>query len=205
MTGGRWGGRTSIVAVLANEPHLGVPVPEVRESFLAAMKEFQAEGRGEVTDRSMIGREIRWYGQSWATPEGFASYVADLRAEALEQTPRAAGLVPATTLWWMSGPDYFGRLAIRHRLTPLLLEVGGHIGYDVRPSGRRRGYATAMLCAAVPIAHMLGIDPVLITCDEDNVASRRVIEANGGVYEDQRGEKLRFWVPTSGRSTYPAE
>jgi len=45
MTGGRWGGRTNIVAVLVNEPHLGVPVPEVRESFLAAMKEFQAEGR----------------------------------------------------------------------------------------------------------------------------------------------------------------
>ena len=74
MTGGRWGGRTNIVAVLANEPHLGVPVPEVRESFLAAMKEFQAEGRGEVMDRSMIGREIRPYGQSWATPEGFAAY-----------------------------------------------------------------------------------------------------------------------------------
>ena len=57
MTGGRWGGRTNIV--LANEPHLGVPVPEVR---------------GEATDRSMIGREIRSYGQSWATPEGFAAY-----------------------------------------------------------------------------------------------------------------------------------
>ena len=72
MTGGRWGGRTNIV--LVNEPHLGVPVPEVRESFLAATKEFQAEGRREVTDRSMIGREIRSYGQSWAATEGFAAY-----------------------------------------------------------------------------------------------------------------------------------
>jgi predicted acetyltransferase len=97
----------------------------------------------------------------------------------------------------MFGTEYFGRLAIRHRLTPLLLEAGGHIGYDVRPSARRQGHATAMLRAALPIAHSLGIDPALITCDDDNVASRRVIEVNGGVYEDQRGVKLRFWVPTS--------
>jgi predicted acetyltransferase len=172
-------------------------VPEVRESFLAAMKEFQAEGRCEVLDQSMIGRDIRSYGDSWTTPEGFIAYLADLHSEALEETPRAYWLVPATTLWWMSGTDYFGRLAIRHRLTPLLLEAGGHIGYDVRPSARRRGYATAMLRAALPIAHSLGIDPALITCDDDNVASRRVIEANGGVYGDQRGMKLRFWVPTS--------
>lgn len=172
-------------------------MPEVRESFLAAMKEFQAEGRGEVIDQSMIGRDIRSYGDSWTTPEGFIAYLADLHSEALEETPRAYWLVPATTLWWMSGTDYFGRLAIRHRLTPLLLEAGGHIGYDVRPSARRQGYATAMLRAALPIAHSLGIDPALITCDDDNVASRRVIEANGGVYEDQRGVKLRFWVPTS--------
>ncbi len=172
-------------------------MPEVRESFLAAMKEFQAEGRGERIDQSMIGRDIRSYGDSWTTPEGFIAYLADLHSEALEETPRAYWLVPATTLWWMSGTDYFGRLAIRHRLTPLLLEAGGHIGYDVRPSARRQGYATAMLHAALPVAHSLGIDPALITCDDDNVASRRVIEANGGVYEDQRGMKLRFWVPTS--------
>lgn len=172
-------------------------MPEVRESFLAAMKEFQAEGRGEVLDQSMIGRDIRSYGDSWTTPEGFIAYLADLHAEALEETPRASWLVPATTLWWMFGTEYFGRLAIRHRLTPLLLEAGGHIGYDVRPSARCQGHATAMLRAALPIAHSLGIDPALITCDDDNVASRRVIEVNGGVYEDQRGVKLRFWVPTS--------
>ncbi len=76
-------------------------------------------------------------------------------------------------------------------------EIGGHIGHDIRPSARRRGHATAMLAAALPVARSLGINPALLTCDENNIASRRVIEANGGVLEDVRGGQLRYWAPTS--------
>jgi predicted acetyltransferase len=54
-----------------------------------------------------------------------------------------------------------------------------------------------MLAAALPLARALGIDPALVTCDESNEGSRRVIEANGGRLEDKRGSELRFWVPTS--------
>jgi len=102
-----------------------------------------------------------------------------------------------TTTTWVVDNHYLGRLAIRHRLTPHLLEAGGHIGYDVRPSARRQGHATAMLRAALPVARSLGIESVLVTCPVTNVASRKVIEANGGIFDDQRGEKLRFWVPSS--------
>ena len=105
--------------------------------------------------------------------------------------------MPATTMWWADGDEYLGRLTIRHRLTPSLLMVGGHIGYDVRPSARRRGHATAMLAAALPVAHGLNIDAALITCVVGNVGSRKVIEANGGVLEDVRDGMLRFWAPTS--------
>jgi predicted acetyltransferase len=96
----------------------------------------------------------------------------------------------------VEGDEFLGRTSIRHRLTPALLEIGGHVGYDVRPSARRRGHATAMLQAALVVARDLGIDPALVTCDVDNVGSRTVIERNGGVLEDQRSGKLRFWVPT---------
>ena len=82
-------------------------------------------------------------------------------------------------------------------LTEWLAEFGGHIGYEVRPSARRQGHATTMLRQVLPHVHDLGIDPALLTCDDTNVASRKVIEAAGGTFEDQRGIKLRFWVPTT--------
>lgn len=177
-------------------PTLTAPTPTVRVSFLAAMADFAAEGRGPH-DNTMIGREIGTWADSWADPTTFERYVAALRADALEDTPRPAGHVPATTLWWVEGDAYLGRLAIRHRLNESLLERGGHIGYDVPPSARRRGHATAMLRAALPIAAGLGIDKALVCCDEGNVASRKVIETCGGVFEDQRGPMRRYWVPTA--------
>jgi predicted acetyltransferase len=178
-------------------PQLEPPTVRVHRSFLAAMAEFRAERRGAADDHTMIGADLRSHHPGWQHPAAFADYVAALRADELPDTPRPAGYVPCTTLWWLAEDEYLGRLAIRHRLTPALLEAGGHIGYDVRPAARRRGYATAMLRAALPLAAALGIDPALVTCDSDNVASRRVIERNGGALEDERAGKLRFWVPTS--------
>ena len=116
-------------------------------------------------------------------------YVQKIRREADEDAPQPAGWVACTTIWYVEGAEYFGRLAIRHQLTDLLRDSGGHIGNDVRPTARRRGYATAMLCEPLPLARALGLDT-------DNVASRKVIEANCGRYEDTRGKKLRYWILT---------
>jgi predicted acetyltransferase len=175
-------------------PQLIPPTPRVHASFLTAMSEFQSEGRGGADDNTMVGREIVQYRGRWADPDVFRQYLTWLSGQSSEDAPRPAGLVPSTTLWWVDGDDYLGRIAIRHRLTPSLLEYGGHIGYDVRPTARRRGHATAMLAAALPAASALGIDPVLVTCDTDNTGSRKVIEANRGVLEDRRGIKLRYWI-----------
>lgn len=179
-------------------PDLVLPTPSVRESFLEAMDEFVAEG----AEHSQTAAWIEHNAPGWREPEVFAAFVAAVRADALEETPRLEWHVPCTTLWWVDGADYLGRLAIRHRLNDFLLDVGGHIGYDVRPTRRREGHATAMLRAALPWARDLGIDPALVTCDVDNVGSVRVIEAAGGELEDVRGVKRRYWVPTSaGRSS----
>lgn len=140
--------------------------------------------------------------ESWSRvqaedPGEFARLVEAVRADADESVPAPTDLVHQTVLWFVDdGVEWLGRLAIRHSLTPALLELGGHIGYCVRPSARRRGHATRMLHQSLPIAARLGIDPALVTCDADNDASRKVILAAGGELEDERHGKLRFWVAT---------
>jgi predicted acetyltransferase len=108
--------------------------------------------------------------------------------------------VAFTELWLADGPEldrFLGRVSLRHELTEMLFEWGGHIGYVVRPSARRQGHASAALVGMLEVCRQRGIDPVLVTCDVDNTGSRRTIEAAGGRYEDTRLGKLRFWVDLS--------
>ena len=169
------------------------PDVRFRRSFLEAMEEFRAEGR--AGDDTMIGWDFARFADTWQSEDGFAAYVDETLAEA--DRPRAEGFVCQTSWWWTEGEEYVGRISLRHELNDRLREWGGHIGYDVRRSRRRQGHATRMLAAVLVEADRRGIDPALLTCDVDNLASRRVIEHNGGLLEDQRGVKLRYWVPTS--------
>jgi predicted acetyltransferase len=178
------------------------PDVRYRESYLAAVAEYHellARTRPQATretayleSRFMDG-DIGWLYDG----DNFATFVARLRADSEPTSPRPPGWSPSTYLWLVDGEKFLGTLDIRHQLTPFLLEVGGSIGYDIRPSARSRGLGTQQLRLALPAANALGFDPVLVTCDTDNYPSRRVIEANGGALEDVRGDKCRYWVPTS--------
>ena len=173
-------------------PTLTYPALAVQSSFLAAVDEFVAEG---LPPGSTVARAVETYGASWQSEAEFRRFLDDMRAQELEETPRPVNFVPTTTLWWVDGDTFLGRLSIRHRLAPG--EIGlrnGHIGYEVRPSARRRGHATAMLAAALPWARRVGLESVLVTCDDDNDASRRTIERNGGVPDQPIDEKLRYWI-----------
>ena len=171
------------------EPHV-----RVRASFLAAVDEQVAEG--PPSENSMLHRWMSLYADRWATEDGFAAFVDYLHADATPDAPRPAHHVPQSTWWLVDGEHYLGRISCRHVLTEWLAEYGGHVGYEVRPTARRQGHGTAMLRAVRPHVRALGIDPALLTCSDTNIASRKVIEAAGGQLEDQRGEKLRFWMPT---------
>ena len=92
-----------------------------------------------------------------------------------------------------------GRASLRFELNEFLRTLGGHIGYAVRPQFRRRGYATEILRQSVDLLGARGISPVLVTCDDDNLASAKVIEANGGVLESvvpgvADMPKRRYWI-----------
>jgi predicted acetyltransferase len=109
------------------------------------------------------------------------------------------GLVPATFLVAEVDGELVGRVSVRHELNEHLANVGGHIGYGVRPAHRGRGHATEILRQALVVARAEGVGDVLVTCDEDNAASRAVIERLGGVLEDVRPEqgeplKRRYWI-----------
>jgi len=92
------------------------------------------------------------------------------------------GWVPETTLWLVKDRTcILGRTSIRHYLTPVLEQRGGHIGYYIRPSQRRKGYGTLILALSLEKAKQLAFKKVLVTCNEDNVASIKIIEKNGGI------------------------
>jgi predicted acetyltransferase len=173
------------------EPHLRRPSTRCRASFADAVAEYRAEG---ISDRNRFDAEVG--PEALRGDEAFAAYLRRTTVDVADESLLGPGMVACTRMWWTRGDEFLGRIDVRHRLTPALLQVGGHIGYAVRPSGRRQGHATAMLREALVVARVLGLERVLITCDGDNVGSRRVIEANGGELEDQRGQKLRFWIET---------
>ena len=180
---------------------LVTPHARYQRSFLEAADEFLAAGEDRYARIPDIRRDAFFEGLSYSRaeledPAAFARYADWLAVQKEPDAPRPEGIVACTELWMVVDGEYIGAINLRHELTELLLTWGGHIGYSVRPSARRRGYATLALAMMLPVATDLGIDPVLVTCDVDNEASRRTIEKNGGVYEDTREGKLRFWVPT---------
>jgi predicted acetyltransferase len=173
--------------------------PDVRyhRSYLAALDE--AAAAGEELPLPSWPAEGRFPGADFTAEairdlETFAELVRFLLRQREPDEPRPRAYVAATELWMDEGGEYVGRISVRHELNELLHEWGGHVGYTVRPSARRQGHATAALLDVLELCAERGIDPVLVTCDVDNEASRRVIEKAGGQYEDTRQGKLRYWI-----------
>ena len=110
------------------------------------------------------------------------------------------GLVPSSTYLGVREKDNYivGMIDIRHYLNEYLTQVGGNIGYGIRKTERNKGYAKQMLKLALEKCKELKIKKVLITCDEDNIASEKVILSTNAKLEDIRnvdGEnKKRFWI-----------
>ena len=159
------------------------PAEELRAEFLEMAQEYSAAGEDRYQDAL----------------NDFHAYVRGL-SDGARGTGLPAGRVPYSTFWLASGRRLIGRSSIRHYLTADLAYEGGHVGYDIRPAERGKGYGTLILRQTLGEARRLGIGRVLLTCDADNVASAKVIEKNGGRLRDQavskRSGKLisRYWI-----------
>ena len=183
-------------------PKLVRPSEQHQGSFLAAVREAQATGSG-------LGDTL-----GWNLAEIGADFPALLRGLRRYEPGNALapGFVHSEEWWLVEEGEYLGRVNLRHTLNSRLREFGGHIGYEVRPSARRRGHATRMLRLALTRAQALGIEQALVTCDVDNFGSRAVIEANSGELEGEFQLAFhpvpirRYWVPTApARSVEPVK
>lgn len=169
-----------------NELHLVSPSNEYKKSYLEALKEAREEdGETQLLKPSE--------GQSF---EDFVKIQND-NAKGLSLPP---GYIPATTFWLIDNDGIMGRIQIRHELTEKLNKEGGHIGYYIKPSKRGMGYGNKILEMGLIEAKRIGLTKVLITCDDDNVGSWKIIESNGGVLEnivesDTSNKTVRrYWI-----------
>jgi len=172
---------------------LVLPAAEYKDSFIEAVKEFQKDtefplGTGWYHDLSLPELE-----------KDFGSFVQRLLKQS-EGKDLPRGFVPQDNFWLVDEGEFIGAIRIRRRLNDHLRQIGGHIGYAVRPSRRRRGYGEKILELALRKARELGIQRILVTCDVTNAPSQKIIAKNGGVLENQVPnpetgvDKLRYWI-----------
>lgn len=156
---------------------------ELRSEFLSMAEEWRAAGDDRYAEAL----------------RDFDSHLRTLR-DAARGIGLAPDRVPYTMCWLLAGGRIFGRSVLRHHLNALLEREGGHIGYEVRPSERRKGYGTLILRLMLEKARGHGLARVLVTCDADNIGSAKIIEKNGGEFDGQsvseRTGKFvsRYWI-----------
>ena len=168
---------------------LKLPSVKYKESYLQALIEAE-------TDNDKAGTKL----QKPKDGESFEDFVEHFSDER-KGLNLPEGYVPATMFWLIDNNEFIGRIQIRHELTEYLAGYGGHIGYYIRPPKRKMGYGKKILEMALVEAKKMGFEKVLLTCNDDNMGSWKIIEANGGVLEsimepEKEGEKKkrRYWI-----------
>ncbi|WP_258881084.1 GNAT family N-acetyltransferase [Clostridium tagluense] len=159
---------------------------EMEEQYYDFINEWENSGE-EITPYAarLLGMDYK----SWLTHT--------YKIENVDTCPEH--IVPAHTYFLvLENKKIIGAINIRHYLNDYLFNFGGHIGYGIRPSERKKGYGALMLSMALPIAKELGISKALVTCDKNNLGSAKTIINNGGVLENEvieDGEVTqRYWI-----------
>lgn len=160
-----------------------IPTEEYKTEYLDMMKDWEATGEDLVP----FPLDYDY--------SDFPAFVEKCNSFKITQDP---GFVHHSTFWLMDQGKLVGVSNIRHYLTNKLLKEGGHIGFGVRPSYRKMGYATKILELSLIEAKKLGIDKALVSCAKDNIGSSKTIIKNGGVlwkehfYNDR--DTLLYWI-----------
>jgi predicted acetyltransferase len=172
---------------------LASPALRHAPSYIEALREGFRRGEQEVVSE----RRVRQIEADFA---GYLAQITDQTGNIRLPSGEIVPKVPFSLHWLTEGDTFIGEASLRHQLNAHLMREGGHIGYGIRPSRRGRGYGRRILGLALEECRRLGIERALVTCLESNIASARIIEANGGVLEDAhddpagRGKLRRYWI-----------
>jgi predicted acetyltransferase len=158
------------------------PKIEHKESYLEALKEFQAEGRYSFLDYEHVAENF----------EDFITKVNSGKKHLHKPYAEWVEPVPETVLWLVKDNEFIGTLNVRHRLNWHLEKWGGHVNFIIRPSMRGKGFGKKLLQKAIPYIAFLGIDRALITIDPDDIAANKIVKFCGGIYEDTTDKTDKF-------------
>ncbi len=155
-----------------------------------------------IEEMRVVGDTI-WPSRLPGADVGPDAFVARLL---LKETTPEPPAVPESVHWGLVDDRVIGLIALRHHLNEQLEKFGGHIGYEVRPSCRCQGVATAMLRLLLVTERARTLGRILVTCAPSNAASRKAIEANGGLLKgivfvaEVKRETCHYWIDVDGRS-----
>lgn len=173
---------------MSDRIELVVPSAEYLFSYVEAIKEYEQN-------------DVRAY--SFTNPDECDIFDKFQRYRTGHNIPE--NHVPSDFFWLIENSVFIGEVSIRHKLTENLLLYGGHIGYGIRYSKWNKGYGTELLRRALSKAMSMNLFDVLITCDDDNRGSAKIIEKNGGLLENKLenmvdGKRIltrRYWIHIS--------
>lgn len=152
------------------------PSIKYKRSYLEALKEFHNEGRNQDQNYEKISSD-------------FSGFLKNFQDQ-VNGKNLSKGMVPESNFWLVDieRKKFLGRISIRHKLNGKLRKLGGHIGYQIRSTQRKKGYGKRQLELALPKAKELGIKKALVTCDEDNIGSKKIIEYCGGIFKSKTSQ-----------------
>lgn len=162
------------------------PTIELKQEYLEMLEEWKQSGEKIIP--GVLNEDATDFQAMISRIEGYSQGIG------LKET-----WVQNSTYWFVRDDNkIIGAINIRHRLNDYLKNIGGHIGYGIRPNERRKGYATEMLGKALDIVSEMGIKSILITCDKDNIASAKTIIKNGGDLHSEDSDNgivfQRYWI-----------
>ena len=165
------------------------PSTKYKNSFLAAAKAHLASGEHD----GLFDSHAEW------TNEHFDEYLARTKVyRSGKNLPE--GKVPSSSFWIVDDDTWLGRVSLRHELNDTLKSFGGHLGYYLIPSARKKGIGSWAVEHVLEEARKLGLKKLLVTCNPDNIGSQKIIQKFGGIHQDtidselNDGPLMRWWI-----------